>query len=50
VQWALLAGRGALGADPDWGEVLSRLGFLALFTIACAWIATRAFRAYQRSV
>jgi ABC-2 type transport system permease protein len=50
VQWALVAGRGALGADPDWGVVLSRLGFLALFTIACAWIATRAFRAYQRSV
>jgi ABC-2 type transport system permease protein len=50
VQWALLAGRGALGADPDWGVVLSRLGFLALFTAVCAWIATRAFRAYQRSV
>jgi len=50
VQWALLAGRGALGADPDWGVILSRMGLLLAFTAVCAWIATRAFRAYGRSV
>jgi ABC-2 type transport system permease protein len=50
VQWALVAGRGALGANPDWGEIGLRIGFLAVFTAVCAWIATRAFHAYQRSV
>ena len=50
VQWALVAGRDALSADPDWGLVLSRMGYLLAFTLVCAWLATRAFRAYQRSV
>ena len=29
VQWALVAGRDALSADPDWGLVLSRIGLPA---------------------
>jgi ABC-2 type transport system permease protein len=50
VDWAAQAGRDVLGTDVDWGLVLSRTGFLALFALACAFLATRAFRAYQRSV
>jgi ABC-2 type transport system permease protein len=50
VDWTVEAGRQALTAAPDWGFVLVRAGWLAVFAIACAWLATRAFRAYQRSV
>jgi ABC-type multidrug transport system permease subunit len=50
VDWAAESGREVLGAEVDWGLVASRLGFLALFTLACAFLATRAFRAYQASV
>jgi hypothetical protein len=41
VEWAVNAGREALVASPDWGVVLSRLGWLALFTFVCGWLATR---------
>ena len=50
VNWAVQAGREALVASPDWTVVLSRLGWLALFTIVCTWLATRAFRVYQKSI
>ena len=50
VNWAVEAGREALSSDVDWGLVLSRAGYLLALAIACAWFATRAFRAYQRSV
>jgi ABC-2 type transport system permease protein len=49
VNWAIEAGREALGADPDWGVVGTRAGLLALAALCCAWLATRALRAYQRS-
>jgi ABC-2 type transport system permease protein len=50
VNWAVQAARSALGAHTDWTYVLIRLGWLFALTVACAWIATLAFRAYQRSV
>lgn len=50
ADWAAQAGRQAVGEDVDWTLVLSRTGLLALFALASAWLATRAFRAYQRSV
>ncbi|ADB49399.1 ABC transporter permease [Conexibacter woesei] len=51
VNWAVEAGREALTAeDVDWGMVGTRLGLLALLTVLCGWVATRAFRSYQRSV
>jgi ABC-2 type transport system permease protein len=50
VNWAVQAGRAALVTDPDWGIVLSRMGYLAVFTVVCTWLATRAFRVYQRSI
>jgi ABC-2 type transport system permease protein len=50
VNWAVQAGRAALGTSVDWGLVGSRAGFLAVLAIVCAWFATRAFRVYQRSI
>lgn len=50
VDWAAVASREALQADPDWGVVLGRVGLLAGLTILMAMLATRAFGTYQRSV
>ena len=50
LNWAVEAAREALSAGPDWGLVLSRLGFLVALGAVALWLATRAFRAYQRSV
>jgi ABC-2 type transport system permease protein len=36
--------------DPDWGLVLGRSALLLAFALLCTWFASRAFRAYQRSV
>ncbi len=41
--------REALNAHPDWAQVMLRLGFLLIFTFISTWLATRAFRAYQRT-
>ena len=30
--------------------MLMRLGWLALFAFACGWLATAAFRVYQKSI
>jgi ABC-2 type transport system permease protein len=49
VNWAIEAGREALGADPDWGVVGTRAGLLAAAALLCAWLATRALQAYRRS-
>jgi hypothetical protein len=29
---------------------MSRMGYLAVFTVVCTWLATRAFRVCQRSI
>jgi ABC-2 type transport system permease protein len=50
VDWTVQAGREALGTQTDWGFVLARFGWLLCLAVACAWLATRAFRSYQRSV
>jgi ABC-2 type transport system permease protein len=50
VEWTITAGREALTASPDWGLVLSRLGLLVALTVVCTWLATRAFRTYQRTI
>ena len=49
VNWAVEAGRGALAADPDWSSILAHLGYLAAFALAAGYLATRAFRVYQRA-
>lgn len=50
VNWAVQAGRAALAAEGDWSIVFSRMGYLVGFTVVCTWLATRAFRVYQRSI
>jgi ABC-2 type transport system permease protein len=50
VDWAVVAAREALLANPDWGAVWPRLGLLAALAALMAWLATRAFGAYQRSL
>ena len=50
VDWAVEAGRGALSAHVDWGLVGTRCGYLLALALVCSWFATRAFRAYQRSI
>jgi ABC-2 type transport system permease protein len=50
AEWAVRAGRGAVAADVDWSVVLTNGGYVALFALASAWLATRGFRSYQRSV
>jgi ABC-2 type transport system permease protein len=50
VDWAVSAGREALSVSVDWGYVFARTGYLTAFLLVSAWLATRAFRSYQRSV
>jgi ABC-2 type transport system permease protein len=50
LNWAAEAGREALSANPDWGGIALRTGGLLILTLAFAWLATRAFRLYQRSL
>jgi ABC-2 type transport system permease protein len=49
-EWAVVAGREALQRVPDWGVVWANLGLLAALVVVMSWLATLAFRAYQRSV
>ena len=49
-EWAVVAGRGALQASPDWAVVWTNLGLLAVLVVVMTFLATRAFRTYQRSV
>jgi ABC-2 type transport system permease protein len=50
VNWAVEAGRQTLNSSIDWSLVGVRLAELLALTLVCAWLSTRAFRAYQRSV
>lgn len=50
VNWAAVAGRNAVGPHADWSLIGERAALLLAFTLVCAFLATRAFRAYQRSV
>jgi ABC-2 type transport system permease protein len=50
VNWSVEAAREALDADTDWNFVLLRIGCLLAFAAISAALATRSFRAYQRSV
>jgi len=50
VDWAVQAGREGLAAGPDWGLVFTRISWLLLLVVVCGWLATAAFRVYQRSI
>ncbi|WP_328679868.1 ABC transporter permease [Streptomyces sp. NBC_00322] len=50
VNWAMVAGRSALAAEPDWADVLGRGGALVGLAVVAVWLSTRALRSYQKSV
>ena len=50
VNWAVEAGRSAAMQKTDWGLVISRIGLLAALLLVSAFLATRAFDKYQRSL
>jgi len=50
VNWAVEVGRQTLSSSIDWSLVGGRLAELLALSLVCAWLSTRAFRAYQRSV
>lgn len=50
VDWAAVAAREALSADPDWSSVTRHGLYLTAFTLIVGYLSTRAFRTYQRSV
>lgn len=45
VNWAVVATR-----TTDWSVVGPRMAWLAALVLVCGWVATRAFRVYQRAV
>jgi ABC-2 type transport system permease protein len=50
VDWAVRVARAAIGADPDWGLVASRGGWLLGLAVAAVLLSTLTFRSYQKSV
>lgn len=50
VAWAVEAGQSALSAEPDPGLIAPRVVGLLAVTLLAMWLATRAFRSYQRSI
>lgn len=50
VTWAVEVGRQTLTSNVDWSLIGIHLAELLALTLVCAWLSTRAFRAYQRSV
>jgi ABC-2 type transport system permease protein len=50
VNWTVEAGREAVSSGVDWGFVAERAGLLLALAALSVWVATRAFRSYQRSV
>jgi ABC-2 type transport system permease protein len=50
VDWAITAGREAVGAGADWASVAGYCGLLVAFAVVCLTLATKAFGAYQAQV
>ena len=50
LNWAVVAGRDALGPHTDWSVVGIRLGGLAALAVVCVAISVATFRSYQKSV
>jgi ABC-2 type transport system permease protein len=50
LDWAVRAGRSALGAHPDWSAVAARGGGLLALAVVCVGISVATFRSYQKSV
>lgn len=49
VDWAATASRAALSTTPDWGDIALRCGLLVALALVMSWLASQAFRVYQRS-
>lgn len=49
ANWAVVAGREALSANPDWGLTVYQFTYLAAFAVLCGLLATAMFTAYRRS-
>jgi ABC-2 type transport system permease protein len=50
VNWCVVASRAVASSGTDWSIVGMRSALLAALALACAAVATRAFRVYQRSL
>jgi ABC-2 type transport system permease protein len=50
VNWTVEVGRQTLTGDVDWTLVGSHVGYLLVLALVLAWLSTRAFRVYQRSI
>ena len=50
LDWAVVASRETLLGSPDWGAVWPRLAALLALAVLMSALATRTFRAYQRSL
>jgi ABC-2 type transport system permease protein len=50
VNWAVEASRSAAMQKIDWGLVATRIGLLTALLLVSAFLATRAFARYQRSL
>jgi ABC-2 type transport system permease protein len=50
VNWALEAARGVLTASPAWGTALGYGTALLALAAVASWLATLAFRSYQRTI
>lgn len=48
--WAVLAGRESLTADPAWGAAAGHLGALLALLLLAVFLSLRAFRGYRRSL
>ncbi len=49
VRWSVEAGRAALNGHATPGDVMLRWAFLLVFGVFATWVATQAFRSYQKS-
>ncbi len=50
VNWAVEVGRQTSTGNVDWTLIGTHLAYLAALALVLSWSATRAFRAYQRSI
>jgi ABC-2 type transport system permease protein len=50
VSWSVEAGRDAMSGHADWNAIAIRMGALLVFAILSGWLATQAFRSYQKSI
>jgi ABC-2 type transport system permease protein len=50
VNWAVVASRSAVSAEPDWTGIGTRVGGLTIIAALCVFWATSAFKTYQKTI